>query len=105
MKKCFTLYTATYHRNVHTDLLKYKCFFKNDLPTESLSSAFNVNVFLFFIFLPWWSAVPPLVAFEQQEPATRGFLGVLALYCLPCYCSCYCNVFCFFKFFFPGGRR
>ena len=35
VKKCFTLYTATYHRNVRTELLKYKCFFKNDVPTES----------------------------------------------------------------------
>ena len=82
-KKCFTLYTATYHRNVRTELLKYKCFFKNDLPTESFLSAPYVNVFCFLIFFPWWSAVP---AFEQQELATRGFIAVLTGFAL---LSCY----------------
>ena len=63
--------------------VEVQVFVKNDLPTESLLSAPYVNVFCFLIFFPWWSAVP---AFEQQEPATRGFISVLTGFAL---LSCY----------------
>ena len=55
----------------------YRCTsYNNDLPKETFISALYVNVFWFVFFFPWWSAVR---AFEEQKPATRGFLGVLAV--------------------------
>ena len=78
-EKCFTLYTATYHRNVRTELLKYKCLLGTICPQRVCSVLLMLMFFVFYFFFPGGRRYRPLS--NKNRPPGVLYLRKQGLLC------------------------